>query len=41
MYWLSQYDADFNRRVWDGKVDIGALSYDRSLPIPGFNLIVR
>ena len=41
MYWISRYDADFNRRVWNGKVDIGAFSYDHSRPILGFRLIVR
>lgn len=41
MYWISRYDAAFNQRVWNGKVDIGAFSYDHSRPIPGFRFIVR
>ena len=41
MYWISRYDAAFNQRVWNGKVDIGAFSYDHSRPILGFRFIVR
>ena len=41
MYWLSRYDAASDRRAWNGKVDIGAFSYDHSRPIPGFWFIVR
>ena len=41
MYWISRYDAAFNQRVWNGKVDVGAFSYDHSRPILGFKFIVR
>ena len=40
-YWLSQYDAAWQKRIWDGALDMGAYSYDHSLPIPGFIISVR
>lgn len=40
-YWLSECDADGNRRVWGDSLDIGAFAYDRNRPIPGFVLTFR
>jgi len=40
-YWLSEYDADGNRRVWGDSLDIGAFAYDRNRAIPGLVLTFR
>lgn len=40
-YWLSEYDADFKKRVWGDSLDIGAFAYDRNKPIPGFLLMFK
>lgn len=40
-YWLSEYDADFKKRVWGDSLDIGAFAYDRDRPIPGLMLMFR
>ena len=40
-YWLSEYDADFKKRVWGDSLDIGAFAYDRDRPIPGLMLMFK
>ena len=40
-YWLSEYDADFKKRVWGDSLDIGAFAYDRDVGDPGLMLIFR